>query len=78
MEILFIAVAVFLNFGLLKWKMDKDRWADVSVDVATLLALAWLFGGTMGGMIIALVAGAMMSIYLLVSPPKFLGEQKPQ
>jgi len=73
METLIIAIAVFLNFGLLKWKADHDRWADLSIDLVVLGALSYLFGGTMGGMIIALVAGAMMSIYLLISPPKFLG-----
>ena len=72
MELLIISVAVFLNFGLLKWKADKERYADLAVDIATLAALTYLFGGTMGGMIIALVAGAMMSIFLLISPPKFL------
>ncbi len=72
MELLLISVAVFANFGLLKWKADKERWSDVLIDVAVLAALTFMFGGTMGGMIIALVAGAMMSLYLLISPPKFL------
>jgi hypothetical protein len=72
MELLIISVAVFLNFGLLKWKADNERWTDIAVDVTVLGALTFLFGGTMGGMVIALVAGALMSIYLLISPPKFL------
>jgi hypothetical protein len=62
---------VFLNFGLLKWKADHERWADLTVDVAVLAALSYLFGGTMGGVIIAMCAGAMMSIYLLINPPKW-------
>lgn len=72
MELLLIAIATFSNFALLKWKADKERYADLTIDIATLGALTYLFGGTMGGMIIALVAGAMMSIFLLISPPKFL------
>ena len=72
MELLIVSIAVFLNFGLLKWKLDRERWGDLTLDIATLGALSYLFGGTMGGMIIALCAGAMMSLYLLVSPPKFL------
>ena len=78
MEILIISIAVFLNFGLLKWKMDHERWADLSVDVAVLAALTFMFGGSMGGMIIALIAGAFMSLYLLVSPPKFMQNENPQ
>lgn len=72
MELLLIAIATFSNFALLKWKADKERYADLTIDIVTLGALTYLFGGTMGGMIIALVAGAMMSIFLLISPPKFL------
>jgi len=72
METLIIAVAVFLNFGLLKWKAERGRWGDISIDVATLGVLSFLFDDTMGGMVIALVAGALMSIYLLMFPPKFL------
>ena len=71
MELLIISIAVFLNFGLLKWKLDKARYADLVIDVSVLVVLSYLFGGTMGGITIALCAGAMMSIYLLVSPPKF-------
>jgi len=72
MDMLLIMVAVFLNFGLLKWKLDKVRYTDVALDVTVLVALSYLFSGTMSGMVIALGAGAMMSIYLLISPPKFM------
>lgn len=71
MELLIVSVAVFLNFALLLWKFSNMRYADFTVDVMVLGTLTFLFGGTMGGMIIALCAGAMMSIYLLISPPKF-------
>jgi len=72
MELIIIAFATFLNFGLLKWKFDHGRYADATLDLAILVALSFLFGGTMGGMIIAMISGALMSLYLLVSPPKFL------
>ena len=72
MELLVISIAVFLNFGLLKWKMERERYGDIILDIAVLASLSYLFGGTMGGMIIAMCSGALMSIYLLVFPPKFL------
>lgn len=71
MELLIISVAVFLNFALLKWKLEHERYTDLFVDISVLVALSFLFGGSMGGMIIAMCGGAMMSIFLLVSPPKF-------
>ena len=74
MEILIISVAVFLNFMLLVWKLNKERYADFAVDLATLIALSYLFSGTVSGMIIALIAGAMMSIYLAIFPPQFMKE----
>jgi len=70
MELLVISIAVFLNFGLLVWKFNKGRYADLAVDTATLVALGYLFSGTQGGMVIGLCAGAMMSLFLMVYPPK--------
>ena len=74
MEILIISVAVFLNFMLLVWKLNKERYADFTVDLITLIALSYLFSGTYIGMVVALVAGAMMSIYLALFPPQFMKE----
>jgi len=70
MELLIISVAVFLNFSLLLWKWNHERYGDFVVDVAVLSALTYMFGGTQGGMVIALCAGAMMSIFLLFYKPK--------
>ena len=70
MELLIVSVAVFLNFSLLVWKWNSQRYSDLVVDIGVLVALSYLFGGTMGGMTIALCAGAMMSIFLLFYKPK--------
>lgn len=71
MELILVSIAVFANFWLLKVKLDKEKYADLLMDLTVLAALTYMFGGTMGGMVIALVAGAMMSVYLYFSPPKF-------
>ena len=71
MEMLIISIAVFLNFMLLKWKLDHERYMDFGVDLIVLIAISYLFAGTMSGMAVGLIAGALMSLYLLVSPPKF-------
>jgi len=71
MELAVVSVAVFLNFSLLLWKWNHDRYGDLIVDVCVLVALTYMFGGTQGGMVIALCAGAMMSVFLLFYKPKF-------
>lgn len=74
MEMLIIAVATFFNFIILKWKFEHERYADLAFDVATLVCISWLFGGTLGGMVIAMIASALISLYLIVFPPKFMKE----
>lgn len=72
MEYLLIAVATFFNFIILKWKFEHERYADLAFDVATLCAISWLFSGTLGGMIVGMIASALISLYLIAFPPKFL------
>ena len=74
MEFLLIGIATAFNVMILKWKLDRGRSEDPVVDVTVLVALSWLFGGTLGGLIIAMVASAIISLYLIVSPPAFLKE----
>lgn len=72
MELLIMGVATFFNFIILKWKFEKKRYADLVFDIATLVTLSWLFSGTVSGMIIAMIASAMISLYLIAFPPKFM------
>ena len=72
MEYLIIAVATFFNFIILKWKFEHERYADLAFDIATLVCISWLFAGTLGGMIVGMIASALISLYLLAFPPKFL------
>ena len=71
MEFLIIALATAFNLIVIKWKLEKKRYEDAILDGMTLLALASVFGGTMGGMIIATITSFVISLYLLISPPKF-------
>lgn len=72
MELAVISIAVFLNFFLVKWKLDTKRYADAVFDIFVLATLAYLFNGSMGGMVIAMCGGALISIALIIFPPKFL------
>jgi hypothetical protein len=71
MELLMIGVVTAFNFLILKWKFDHSRYADLVLDIVILGVLAFLFGGTITGMIVAMIAGGLVSLYLLISPPKF-------
>lgn len=72
MEYLIMGVATFFNFIILLWKFQNGRFADLSFDIATLVVISWLFSGTLGGMIVAMIASAMISLYLIAFPPKFM------
>jgi len=71
MEAILIALATAFNAIIIKWKFEHKRYEDVFLDILTLTILASLFSGSMGGMIIATMSSAFVSLYLLISPPKF-------
>jgi len=71
MEAILIALATAANFIFFKFKFEKERYGDVALDIASLVALSWMFGGTFGGMVVAMWAGAMISIYLYYNPPSW-------
>jgi hypothetical protein len=70
MEFVIIAIAVFFNFAVIKYKIEKKRYADVTLDVTVLTILSFLFAGSFGGLVVATIASALMSIYLYFWPPK--------
>lgn len=70
MEFLLIGIAVFFNIAVIKWKFDKARYLDGILDTALLIAIAIVFGNSYGALVVGTVASALVSLYLLVSPPK--------
>lgn len=75
MYILVIGVFTALNFIFIKWKISKGRYSDATLDIGAFIALNWMFGGTMSGMSIAMVASAIFSVYLYYSPPSWSIEE---
>jgi len=63
-------IATFMNIWAVKWKIENERYADAGLDGLVLIGLGWLFAGTVSGLAIATIASALMSITLLVSPPR--------
>ncbi len=71
--IMIAGVFVALNLIVIMIKIKKDRWLDAIIDGSLLVILAWVFGGTITGLMTATVASSIISMYLLVSPPQIEG-----
>jgi hypothetical protein len=72
MELVIVGVVTFLNLIILKIKFEAGRTADLIIDIGAIVVLNYFFAGTLGGMIVAMVASLLMSIYLWFSPPKIV------
>ena len=70
MEFLIVGIAVFFNIAFIKWKFDRKRYADATLDLILLVLVAILFSGSYAALVVGSVASALVSLYLYVSPPK--------
>jgi len=61
-----IGIVTAFNLLILLAKIKARRWGDFSVDILSLIVLSAVFGHTILGMLIAMVASFIISIYLLV------------
>jgi len=71
MEFLIIGIATAMNVLVIKWKLEKKRYEDAIFDGGILFGLSYVFGGSYGGLVVATISSAIISIYLIASPPKF-------
>ena len=70
MEALLIGVAASFNFLIIYWKIEHKRFLDAGLDAGILFILASLFSQSTGGMVIATIASAVVSLVLLIKKPK--------
>lgn len=75
MEFILVGVAVFFNIAFIKWKIDRARHADALLDSALLVAVAILFSGSYGALVVGTIASALISLYLYFSPPMYKGKK---
>ena len=66
-----IGIAVAFNILIVIWKFKHGREVDATVDGALLVAVAMLFSGSEGLLIIGTIGSAIVSTYLLFDPIKF-------
>lgn len=76
MEFLIIGIATAFNILIIKIKVEKRRYEDALFDGAILIALSMVFGGTYGGMVVATITSAIISVYFMASPPLFFSRLK--
>jgi len=69
MEFLVIGVAVAFNFLVIKAKFEHKRLADATLDLILLTVISLLFAGSFGGLVVATIASAIISIFLYFFPP---------
>jgi hypothetical protein len=72
MEFLIIGVVTAINIIFIKFKVDKKRYQDALFDAALLILVTLVFSGSYGGMVVAMIASMIISIYLYANPPNFL------
>jgi len=71
MGLFFIGLAAAFNFLIILKKIRMERYEDAMMDFGGLVILSYIFGGTLGGMMIATIASAVISFSLLMTPPLF-------
>jgi len=71
MEFMLIAaIATAFNFLIILWKFSKKRHLDGGLDLLIFVVIAILFSGTITGLQIGMIASMIVSLYLLVKPPR--------
>ncbi len=64
------AIVIAFSFIVIKAKLEHYRWYDAILDLFALIVLGVIFAGTVSGMVIAMIASTIVSIYLWFFPPK--------
>lgn len=68
--LLAIGSAVAFNILIIHAKISKGRYADASLDFICLTVLSVLFGGSSNGLVVSTIASAIISLVLLIFPPR--------
>jgi hypothetical protein len=76
MEVIVIGIVTAFNFIVIKKKLERKRFADAGLDLLALVLLSMMFGGTVSGMVVAMIASLLISIYLLTNPPNLVSDDE--
>ena len=74
MEFFIIGIVSALNMILIVHKFKKGRVEDGIFDTLFFICVTVVFSGSYAGMVVAMIASLIISIYLLANPPTFFRE----
>lgn len=70
MELAIIGIVVAFNCLIIYAKVIAKRYLDAGLDFTLLAILSVVFGGSYAGLVVATIASAIISLALLIFPPK--------
>lgn len=65
-----LTIATLINLFTIKWKLKRARYSDIAIEIGIIIALTFLFQGTLTGMAIATSVSAFWSIWTIIFPSK--------
>lgn len=71
MSIVIMGMALAFNLLIVLWKYQRSRYLDATLDGALLVLVGIVFSGSTEALAIGTIGSAIVSIYLLINPPKF-------
>ena len=71
MMLLLVAIAVSFNLLVILWKFSNGRTMDATLDTGLLILVGSVFSGSFNALVVGTIASAIVSLYLLINPPKF-------
>lgn len=74
--LLIISVATAINLIVVKYKIERKRYADAFLDGSALITLAMIFGGSFAGLTTATFTSAIISVYLWFNPPMMTNRKR--
>jgi len=70
MEALIIGIAASFNMLIIYFKLEKKRIVDAALDASLLFLLTMMFNQSTEGMVVATIASAIISLFLMIKNPK--------
>lgn len=69
-SVLVMGIATAFNVLVVLKKVELKRYQDAIFDISILVMLGLALQGSLGGMMVATTASAIVSIYFMFNPPK--------
>ncbi len=69
MELLIVGIITGFDILIIKWKWKHKRYEDATLDAIIFTLIIMIFHGSLGGMVVGMIAALMISISFLINPP---------